>query len=352
MKKLAQKNIPLFVCKNKPNVLVVDLSMVTAGFSLVVCGIFIYKYSLYHVKDVGNFQVKLNQEVQRQRFHWTEYQFALAIDDYYLMLFMDFLSQYCPINQSNLFTTNIPGKARLSSVTAKSLFNSKINEAVPLYQQTIGRAVVYGRKVKSKRCVLRCFLKAATVMTERTVTGRLFQRDRAQDWKALVSVLASTLETDRLIPLFDLSERDGSAAASVECKQAVFHEWFCRSTNWSWTILTFTGNLWREQSSGTLQVTGADFVTRRAIWFWIYWKFGEVSVRDAIQQWIAIIAATRHKTNCKLFLRSPDQGNSECSADPRYGKSMSYRLEKTGINIKYKIYPFIYFFFNLQICEK
>ena len=36
-----------------------------------------------------------------------------------------------PINQSNLYTTNIPGKARLSGVTAKSVFNSKIEETVP-----------------------------------------------------------------------------------------------------------------------------------------------------------------------------------------------------------------------------
>ena len=35
------------------------------------------------------------------------------------------------INQSNFYSTNIPGKARFSGATAKSVFNSKIEETVP-----------------------------------------------------------------------------------------------------------------------------------------------------------------------------------------------------------------------------
>ena len=34
------------------------------------------------------------------------------------------------INQSNLYSANIPGKARLSGATAKSVFNSRIKETV------------------------------------------------------------------------------------------------------------------------------------------------------------------------------------------------------------------------------
>ena len=35
------------------------------------------------------------------------------------------------INQSNFSSANIPGKARLSGATAKSVINSKIEETVP-----------------------------------------------------------------------------------------------------------------------------------------------------------------------------------------------------------------------------
>ena len=35
------------------------------------------------------------------------------------------------INQSNFYTANIPGEVRLSGATAKSVFNSKIEETVP-----------------------------------------------------------------------------------------------------------------------------------------------------------------------------------------------------------------------------
>ena len=35
------------------------------------------------------------------------------------------------INQSNFYNVNIPGEARLSGATAKSVFNNKIEETVP-----------------------------------------------------------------------------------------------------------------------------------------------------------------------------------------------------------------------------
>ena len=53
------------------------------------------------------------------------------------------------INQSiKLLYTNIPGEALLSGMTAKSVFNSKIEEAVPKHQQAMGNDGVYGGKAK------------------------------------------------------------------------------------------------------------------------------------------------------------------------------------------------------------
>ena len=46
-------------------------------------------------------------------------------------------------------------------------------------------------------------------MAERTDSGRLLQREGAHELKALAPVLDLILEMDRVIPLFDLSERDG-----------------------------------------------------------------------------------------------------------------------------------------------
>ena len=45
----------------------------------------------------------------------------------------------------------------------------------------MGNGGIYGGKAKSKRCVFRYLLKVATEMAERTESGRLFQRDGAQD---------------------------------------------------------------------------------------------------------------------------------------------------------------------------
>ena len=64
--------------------------------------------------------------------------------------------------------------------------------------------------------VLRRLLKVATEVTERTNSGRLFQREGAHELKALAPVLVLILGMDRVIPLFDLSQRDGREMAIKE----------------------------------------------------------------------------------------------------------------------------------------
>ena len=54
----------------------------------------------------------------------------------------------------------------------------------------------------------------ATKVAEWTDSGRLFQREGAQELQALAPVLVLILGTDRVIPLFDFSERDGSEVAT------------------------------------------------------------------------------------------------------------------------------------------
>ena len=112
----------------------------------------------------------------------------------------------------------MPDLARLSGATSKSVLNSKIDEAVPQRQQVIGHAGVYGGKVRSKRQVWRHFLKVATEVDERTDSGKLFQREGAREPDDLFPALVLTLGTDKVIPLFDLSERDGSGVASKRCR--------------------------------------------------------------------------------------------------------------------------------------
>ena len=63
---------------------------------------------------------------------------------------------------------------------------------------------------------MRRLLKLATEVAERTACGRLFQREEAHELKALAPVLILILGTDRVFPLFDLSERDGSEVALKE----------------------------------------------------------------------------------------------------------------------------------------
>ena len=101
--------------------------------------------------------------------------------------------EYQSINQSNFYSANIPGEARLSGTTATSRKQFRnINRPWEVM-------VSMGGKAESKRCVFRYFLKVGTEMAERTDSGRLFQRDGAQEWKALAPVLVLTLGTDKTI---------------------------------------------------------------------------------------------------------------------------------------------------------
>ena len=70
--------------------------------------------------------------------------------------------------------------------------------------------------IRSKRYVLRCLLKVAIEVPEWTDSRRLFQREGVQELKALAPVMVLILGTNRVIPLFDLSERDGREVAIKE----------------------------------------------------------------------------------------------------------------------------------------
>ena len=122
------------------------------------------------------------------------------------------------INQSNFFSANTPSVARLGGAASKSVLNSKIDEALPQRQQVIGHANVSGGMARTKRYVLRHFLKVATEVDERSDSVKLFQRGGAQELTDLCPPLVLTLGTDKVIPLFDLSERDGRGVASKECR--------------------------------------------------------------------------------------------------------------------------------------
>ena len=64
-----------------------------------------------------------------------------------------------------------------------------------------------GGEAKSKRYILRCLLKVATEVAKRTDSERLFQKEAAHELKALAPVMVLILGMDRVISLFDLSER-------------------------------------------------------------------------------------------------------------------------------------------------
>ena len=63
---------------------------------------------------------------------------------------------------------------------------------------------------------MRRLLEVANEVAERTNSGGLFQREGAHELKALAPVMVLILGMDRVIPLFDLRERDGREMAITE----------------------------------------------------------------------------------------------------------------------------------------
>ena len=128
------------------------------------------------------------------------------------------------INQSNFYSANIPGEARLSG--ANSWISTQQQNRWSSFAKSTGHRVwqrLWGKAIKEM--YLEMFFEGTTEMAEWTDSGRLFQRDDTQEWKALAPELVLTLGTDRLTPLFDLSEQGTSDAASMEWRSAGCFSW-------------------------------------------------------------------------------------------------------------------------------
>ena len=78
------------------------------------------------------------------------------------------------------------------------------------------------RKVKSKRCVFRRFLKITFEVAEQTDSGRLFQWEWAQEWKALAPMLVLVQQSNSFVwsqwPRWEWCGKHG-----VKTKHAAFH---------------------------------------------------------------------------------------------------------------------------------
>ena len=111
---------------------------------------------------------------------------------------------YQSINQSTFYSANIHSEARLGCATAELVFTTESKKQLRNINRASGVLELMGGNARSNRCIL---VKVPTEMAEWIDSGRLFQRDGAQEWKALVPELVSTPGTDRLIPSIDFSEQ-------------------------------------------------------------------------------------------------------------------------------------------------
>ena len=100
-----------------------------------------------------------------------------------------------------------------------------------------GVLVSMGKRPSSKRCVLRRFLKIAAGVAERTDSGRLFQREGAQEWKALTCWSWPQGPSDWFLYMLSVTWFGAMWQASSEDKQFVSHVESCRSANRSWNQL-------------------------------------------------------------------------------------------------------------------
>ena len=138
------------------------------------------------------------------------------------------------INQSInqiFYSANIPSTARHSDVTAKSMkqfHNINQSSGVPV---SMGERPC--RKDVSRHVTWRLQLKW---LNGQTAAG--CSREKSAWLKCSAPALALTLGTDRVFPLFNLREQDGSDGASMDWQETgCFSQRISWVSNWSWNQL-------------------------------------------------------------------------------------------------------------------
>ena len=163
-----------------------------------------------------------------------------------------------------------------------------------------GMPVSMGER-SNQKCVLRCFMKVATEMAERTDSSSLFQRDGSQEWQALGPVLVCTLGTDRLLVNVQ-SEWVGwkwYGKLGVKGKRLYFMK----------HLLGQQINLEQYSKPYCQPMKGMKRRKTAGKWRRFCHQAGqlilntlqpcEVNVRDTMQKWIAIIKANGHESSCE-----------------------------------------------------
>ena len=127
-------------------------------------------------------------------------------------------TDFSKINQSNFYSANIPGVARLSGTTSKSAAWQQNWWSSSTTSTGLGMPVSMGERPGQKymswdiswRLQLKCMngLIVASCSKEKGHTS----------YMTLFPALVLTLGTDKVIPSFDLNECDGSGVASKECR--------------------------------------------------------------------------------------------------------------------------------------
>ena len=162
----------------------------------------------------------------------------------------------------------------------------------------LGMQVSIGER-PSQRDVFRCFLKVATEVAERTDSGRLFQRDGAQEWQALAPVLVLTLGDWQTI-IIVWSQWTGWqwwGKHGVKINRLFFMQGFVGQQT---DLKQYSKRYW-QPVKGTKQWKTASKWRRlchqagQSILHTL--KPCEVNVSDTIQKWIAIIETTGHKSS-------------------------------------------------------
>ena len=107
-------------------------------------------------------------------------------------------------------------------------------------------------------------------MAEWTDSGSLFQRDRVKSPCTCVGLYRKDQQTNTFV-WSQCMGWESFSKHGVKINRLFFMKGFVGQQTDLEKYLKYTGNQWKEWSSGTLRLKGGDFVTTRASWFWIHW---------------------------------------------------------------------------------
>ena len=210
------------------------------------------------------------------------------------------------IKQSNLYSANVPGEAKLSGATAKSMFNNELEKTPSSVTSTDHRACWrLWRKGQVKEIYLQTFLEGSNWNGWMDRQWEVVPKRRSTRVKSSCGCVGLD-PRDRQTNTFVWSQWmvwEWCGKHGVKINRLYFLQGLVNKLILN-NILNLIGRQWRERTYGRLRVKGVYFVIHWAsrftlLWWWCklhVWTYRPWPLTDMISMWAHMLVTLKVRT--------------------------------------------------------